>query len=101
MIVQNDTVKLLEATHVSVLDKLVEYVPDVIDKINQLFNKKLDDKNEKSYIDFDEKSNEIDLNEDENIQNEIEEIFSKDKEINKNNKKLEDKINEIKRENDK
>lgn len=101
LIVQNDTVKLLEATHVSVLDKLVEYVPDVIDKINQLFNKKLDDKNEKSYIDFDEKSNEIDLNEDENIQNEIEEIFSKDKEINKNNKKLEDKINEIKRENDK
>ena len=101
LIVQNDTVKLLEATHVSVLDKLVEYVPDLIDKINQLFNKKLDDKNEKSYIDFDEKSNEIDLNEDENIQNEIEEIFSKDKEINKNNKKLEDKINEIKRENDK
>ncbi len=101
LIVQNDTVKLLEATHVSVLDKLVEYVPDVIDKINQLFNKKLDDKNEKSYIDFDEESNEIDLNEDENIQNEIEEIFSKDKEINKNNKKLEDKINEIKRENDK
>lgn len=103
LIVQNDTVKLLEATHTSVLDKLVEYVPDVIDKINQLFNKKLDDKTEKSYIDFDEESDEINWNKNENIQddvqNEIKEIFSQDKKINKSNKNLEDKINEIKREN--
>ncbi|MBP3503078.1 MAG: GerW family sporulation protein [Clostridia bacterium] len=103
LIVQNDTVKLLEATHTSVLDKLVEYVPDVIDKINQLFNKKSDDKTEKSYIDFDEESDKINWNKNENIQddmeNEIEEIFSQDKKINKSNKNLEDKINEIKREN--
>lgn len=41
LIVQNDSVKLLEATHNSVLDKLVEYVPDVMEKIHQLLDKKL------------------------------------------------------------
>ena len=54
LIVQNDTVKLLEATHSSILDKLVEYVPDVIEKINKIFNKKIDNKiNEEIYDDFD------------------------------------------------
>lgn len=52
LIVQNDSVKLLEATHSSVLDKLVEYVPDAIEKINQLFNKKLD--NEKKEDEYEE-----------------------------------------------
>lgn len=42
LIVQNDTVKLIEANHSSVLDKLVEYVPDVIEKVNKLFSKKID-----------------------------------------------------------
>lgn len=48
LIVQNDSVKLLEATHSSVLDKLVEYVPDAIEKINQLFNKKLDNEKKRN-----------------------------------------------------
>lgn len=53
LIVQNDTVKLLEATHSSILDKLVEYVPDVIEKINKIFNKKIDNKiNEEICDDF-------------------------------------------------
>ena len=39
LIVQNDGVKLLEATHSSVLEKLVEYVPDVINKIYDLLDK--------------------------------------------------------------
>lgn len=47
LIVQNESVKLLEATHSSVVDKLVEYIPDAIDKINLIFNKKLDNKLEK------------------------------------------------------
>lgn len=45
LIVQNDNVKLLEANHCSVLDKLVEYVPDAIQKVNDIIKKKMD-KNE-------------------------------------------------------
>lgn len=54
LIVQNDSVKLLEATHSSVLDKLVEYVPDAIEKINQLFNKKLDNEKKEEYEEYDD-----------------------------------------------
>lgn len=43
LIVQNDSVKLLEATHTSVIDKLVEYIPDAMDKIHKLFSKKMDE----------------------------------------------------------
>lgn len=42
LIVQNDSVKILEATHGTVLDKIAEYIPDAIEKINQLFNKKIE-----------------------------------------------------------
>ena len=49
LIVQNDTVKLLEATHESVLDKLVEYVPDVIEKVNKYFEKSNKENNETEY----------------------------------------------------
>lgn len=42
LIVQNDSVKLLEANHGSVLDKLVEYIPDAVDKINQIIKRKMD-----------------------------------------------------------
>lgn len=43
LIIQNESVKLLEATHSNVLDKLVEYVPDTIEKLYKLFDKKVDD----------------------------------------------------------
>ena len=46
LIVQNENVKLLEATHSSVLDKLVEFVPDAIEKIYKLFDKKIKDVDE-------------------------------------------------------
>ena len=42
LIVQNDNVKLLEASHSSVLDKLVEYIPDAVDKINNIIKRKMD-----------------------------------------------------------
>ena len=42
LIVQNDSVKLLEASHSSVLDKLVEYIPDAIDKVNSIIKRKMD-----------------------------------------------------------
>jgi len=40
LIVQNDNVKILEASHSSVLDKLVEYIPDAMDKVSELIKSK-------------------------------------------------------------
>lgn len=54
LIVQNDTVKLIEANHSSVLDKLVEYVPDVIEKVNKLFSKKIDSEKDEEYSEEDD-----------------------------------------------
>lgn len=42
LIVQDNNVKLLEASHISALDKLVEYVPDVIEKVSNLIKRKID-----------------------------------------------------------
>ena len=42
LVVQNDNVKLLEASHSSVLDKLVEYIPDAVEKINGIIKRKMD-----------------------------------------------------------
>lgn len=64
LIVQNDSVKLLEATHSSVLDKLVEYVPDAIEKINQLFNKKLDNEKKEEYEEYDDYDDDLDWEDD-------------------------------------
>lgn len=46
LIIQNEGVKLLEASHSSVLDKLVEYVPDAIEKVYKLFDKKIEEKDD-------------------------------------------------------
>lgn len=81
LIVQNDSVKLLEATHASVLDKLVEYVPDAIEKINQLFNKKLDNqKKEEEYEEYDEYDDDLDWDDEENFENEYLEYDSTENE---------------------
>ena len=60
LIVQNNNVKLLEATHSSVLDKLVEYVPDVIEKVNQLIKRKID-KDDDEYFDYEDEEDEDDI----------------------------------------
>ena len=89
LIVQNDSVKLLEATHSSVLDKLVEYVPDAIEKINQLFNKKLDNEiKEEEIEDYDD---DLDWDDEEDFENEDfndeneEDDYIKDSESNNKN----------------
>ena len=46
LIIQNEGVKLLEASHSNVLDKLIEYVPDAIEKVYKLFDKKMEEKDE-------------------------------------------------------
>ena len=40
IIVQNDNVKLLPIEHSGSLDKLLDYVPDLLEKIKMLLNKK-------------------------------------------------------------
>lgn len=44
IIVQNGNVKLMNVEHASSLDKLLEYVPDLIQKINEMFNKSVQEK---------------------------------------------------------
>ncbi len=46
LVVQGGNVKLLPVTHSSAVDKLLDYMPDAIDKINSLLNKKMDNKEE-------------------------------------------------------
>lgn len=53
LIVQNDNVKLIEATHSSVLDKIVEYIPDLTEKVSNLIKKKMDNKRNE-YDDFED-----------------------------------------------
>lgn len=45
LIVQNDTVKLLPIEHSNSIDKLLDYVPDVIEKIKDLITKDKDEVN--------------------------------------------------------
>ncbi len=44
LIIQEGQVKLLPVNHVSAVDKLIDYVPDLLDKINKVLNKQLDQK---------------------------------------------------------
>lgn len=45
LVIQPDNVKLMPVTHTSGLDKLLDYVPDLFDKINEMFYKKNENKN--------------------------------------------------------
>lgn len=44
LVIQPDNVKLMPVTHTSGLDKLLDYVPDLFDKINEMFCKKSENK---------------------------------------------------------
>ena len=46
LVVQSGNVKLLPVNHSSAVDKLLDYMPDAIDKINGLVNKQIQIKNE-------------------------------------------------------
>lgn len=39
LIVQGDTVKLLPVNHSSAIDRLLDYVPDLFEKVNEMLNK--------------------------------------------------------------
>ncbi len=46
LVVQPDTVKLLPVDHSSCLDRLLDYVPEAIDKLNTIFNKQMQNRKE-------------------------------------------------------
>ena len=46
LVVQERYVKLLPVTHSSAIDKLIDYVPDLIEKVNQMLQNQLKEKNE-------------------------------------------------------
>ena len=44
LVIQNGKVKLMPIEHSSSLDKLLDYVPDLFEKVNQIMNKKIQEK---------------------------------------------------------
>ena len=42
LVVQNEQVRLIQIEHMNSLDKLIDYVPDVFEKIKQVINTKKD-----------------------------------------------------------
>ena len=46
LVVQSNTVKLLPVDHNSCLDRLLDYVPDLIEKVNVMLNKQMQNKKE-------------------------------------------------------
>ena len=48
LVIQNGNARLLPMEHSSAIDKLIDYVPDLIEKVNQMFNKKMQSQNEKT-----------------------------------------------------
>lgn len=48
LVIQSNNVKLLPINHCSTIDKLLDYVPDLIEKTNEILNKKMDNKKEET-----------------------------------------------------
>ena len=48
LIIQEGQVKLLPVNHISAVDKLIDYVPDLMQKINEMFNKSICQKDERT-----------------------------------------------------
>lgn len=48
LVVQNGHAKLLPIEHTSCVDRLLDYVPDLMEKVNQMFNKTMQTQNEKT-----------------------------------------------------
>ncbi|MFR8103991.1 MAG: GerW family sporulation protein [Clostridia bacterium] len=46
LVVQNNNVKLLPVNHSSAMDKLLDYVPDLVEKANSVINKQMQNKKE-------------------------------------------------------
>lgn len=47
LVIQEDKVKLLPVTHESAIDKLLDYVPELIEKTSEIIDKKMNMRDEK------------------------------------------------------
>lgn len=54
LVINNDSIKLMPVSHASTIDKLMDYIPDVIEKANKIVNKKMDSKASKDTINHDD-----------------------------------------------
>ena len=48
LVVQDTSVKLMPVDHESCLDKLLDYIPDLMERMNQMFNKSIQQKEERT-----------------------------------------------------
>ena len=48
LVLQKGTARLLPIDHNSCIDRLLDYVPDLMEKVNQMFNKKMQTQTEKT-----------------------------------------------------
>ena len=48
LVVQDGNVKLMPVDHESCLDKLLDYIPDLMQRMNQMFNKSIQQKEERT-----------------------------------------------------
>lgn len=48
LVVQDNSVKLMPVDHDSCLDRLLDYVPDLIQKVNEMFNKSIQQKEDRT-----------------------------------------------------
>lgn len=48
LVIQNSNVKLIPVSHASSIDKLLDYVPDIIEKINHILNSCIENKRTKT-----------------------------------------------------
>lgn len=55
LVVQSNNVKLLPVNHSSCVDKLLDYIPDLVDKTNEIINKCIQNKKEDENINQQEK----------------------------------------------
>ena len=46
IVVQDENVKLMPVEHSSTIDRLLDYVPDLMQKLNDMYNKKMKNSNE-------------------------------------------------------
>lgn len=48
LIVQNGNIKLIHIEHTSYIDRLLDYVPDLMEKVNGFMNKSIENKNDRT-----------------------------------------------------
>ena len=70
LVIQSNNVKLLPVNHSSAIDRLLDYVPDLIDKTNNMLNKQMNEKKEERKSEEKRKEREEELDNGKNNKNE-------------------------------